>query len=108
MESMSTEYIIKVSGTSRAAAVAGAIAGIVRDRGYAEVRAIGAGAVNQALKGLVLAVQYLQGDGISVAFVPELIDVDIEGSIRTAIHLTIRRKDDFHKEVYAGTRSEDT
>lgn len=81
--------IIKVSGTSRTSAVAGAIAGVFRDNKRAEVQAIGAGAVNQAVKALVLARGYLAEDGYEVIFWPEFIDVDIEGKIRTAIRLTV-------------------
>ena len=56
--------MIRVSANSRTSAVAGAIAGIVRENKHAEVQAIGAGAVNQAVKALVLATGYLKGDGI--------------------------------------------
>ena len=81
--------IIKVSGTSRTSAVAGAIAGVFRDFKRAEVQAIGAGAVNQAVKALVLAKGYLAEDGYEVIFWPEFIDVDIDGKVRTAIRLTV-------------------
>ena len=81
--------IIKVSANSRTSAVAGAIAGVVREHKHAEVQAIGAGAVNQAVKALVLAKGYLNGDGIQVVCVPEFVDVDIEGKLRTAIKLVV-------------------
>ena len=81
--------LIKVSATSRAASVAGAIAGIVREYQRAEVQAIGAGAVNQAVKALILATGYLRLDGIQVSFVPEFADVTIEDKVRTAIKLTV-------------------
>ena len=81
--------MIKVSATSRTAAVAGAIAGVVREHRRAEVQAIGAGAVNQAIKALVLATGYLRNDGIDVACVPEFADVTIEDKVRTAIKLVI-------------------
>jgi len=81
--------IIKVSATSRTSAVAGAIAGVVREHKRAEVQAIGAGAVNQAVKALVLATGYLQNDGINVVCVPEFVDVEIEGKVRTAIKLVV-------------------
>ena len=84
--------IIKVSGTSRTSAVAGAIAGVFRDFKIAEVQAIGAGAVNQAVKACVLAKGYLAEDGYEVIFTPEFIDVDIEGKIRTAIRLTVESR----------------
>ena len=84
-----TMDIIKVSANSRTSAVAGAIAGVVREHKRAEVQAIGAGAVNQAVKALVLARGYLDGDGIYVVCVPEFVDVDIEGKVRTAIKMVV-------------------
>jgi len=81
--------LIKVSATSRTASVAGAIAGIVREHHRAEVQAIGAGAVNQAMKALILATGYLKNDGIYITCVPEFADVAIEDKIRTAIKLVI-------------------
>jgi stage V sporulation protein S len=81
--------IIKVSATSRTSSVAGAIAGVVREHKRAEVQAIGAGAVNQAIKALVLATGYLKGDGIDVVAVPEFVDVEIEDKVRTAVKLVV-------------------
>ena len=81
--------MIKVSANSRTSAVAGAIAGVVREHHRAEVQAIGAGAVNQAMKALVLATGYLKNDGIYVSCVPEFADVTIEDKVRTAIKLVI-------------------
>jgi stage V sporulation protein S len=84
--------IIKVSGTSRTSAVAGAIAGVFRENKRVEVQAIGAGAVNQAVKALVLAKGYLAEDGYDVVFTPEFTEVEIEGNIRTAIKLTVETR----------------
>ena len=81
--------MIKVSANSRTSAVAGAIAGVVREHHRAEVQAIGAGAVNQAMKALILATGYLKNDGISVSCVPEFVDVTIEDNVRTAIKLVV-------------------
>src|SRR5512135_692794 len=81
--------LIKVAGTSRTSAVAGAIAGIVREHHRAEVQAIGAGAVNQAMKALILAKGYLELDGIQILCVPEFTDVTIDENVRTAIKLNI-------------------
>ena len=81
--------IIKVSANSRTSAVAGAIAGVVREHKRAEVQAIGAGAVNQAVKALVLAVGYLRNDGIEVVCVPEFADVTIDDKVRTAVKLVV-------------------
>src|SRR5512134_1111454 len=81
--------MIKVSAASRTAAVAGAIAGIVREHHRAEIQAIGAGAVNQAVKALVVATGYLRLDGIYVRCVPEFADVTIEEKVRTAVKLVV-------------------
>ena len=81
--------MIKVSATSRTSAVAGAIAGVVREHQRAEIQAIGAGAVNQAVKALVLATGYLRLDGIHVSCVPEFAEVTIEDKVRTAIKLVV-------------------
>jgi stage V sporulation protein S len=88
-----TMDMIKVSSTSRTSAVAGAIAGVVREHHRAEVQAIGAGAVNQAVKALVLATGYLKSDGIHVSCVPEFADVTIEDKVRTAIKLVVEPQD---------------
>lgn len=81
--------MIKVSANSRTSAVAGAIAGVVREHKRAEVQAIGAGAVNQAVKALVLARGYLEGDGINIVCIPEFVDVDIDDKVRTAIKIVV-------------------
>ena len=81
--------MIKVSATSRTSAVAGAIAGIVREHHRAEIQAIGAGAVNQAVKALIVATGYLRLDGINVSCVPEFAEVTIEDKVRTAIKLVV-------------------
>src|SRR5262249_23262462 len=81
--------MIKVSANSRTSAVAGAIAGVIREHHRAEVQAIGAGAVNQAIKALVLATGYLKNDGINVSCVPEFAEVAIDDKVRTAIRLVV-------------------
>ena len=81
--------MIKVSANSRTSAVAGAIAGVIREHKRAEVQAIGAGAVNQAVKALVLATGYLRNDGIDVICMPEFADVTIDEKVRTAIKLVV-------------------
>lgn len=81
--------IIKVSSSSRTSAVAGAVAGVIREHNRAEVQAIGAGAVNQAVKAVAIARGYLQEDGLDVICIPEFTTVDIEGKERTAIRLVV-------------------
>jgi len=81
--------MIKVSANSRTSAVAGAIAGVIREHKRADVQAIGAGAVNQAVKALVLATGYLRNDGIDICCVPEFVDVEIDDKVRTAIKMVV-------------------
>lgn len=81
--------IIKVSAASRTSAVAGAIAGVIRDTNRAEVQAIGAGAVNQAVKAVAIARGYLQEDGLEVVCLPEFTTVEIDSNERTAIRLVV-------------------
>lgn len=81
--------MIKVSASSRTAAVAGAIAGVVREFKRAEVQAIGAGAVNQAVKALALATGYLKNDDIHVVCLPEFVEVTIDEKVRTAIKFVV-------------------
>lgn len=81
--------IIKVSAHSRSTAVAGAIAAVVRERGRAEVQAIGAGAVNQAVKATAIARSYLQQDSIDVICIPMFSEVTINDQDRTALRLVV-------------------
>ena len=81
--------ILKVSSKSRPSAVAGAIAGVVREMGRAEVQAIGAGATNQAIKAVAIARDYLRETGIDAVCLPEFIDIMIDNEDRTAIRLVI-------------------
>lgn len=84
--------VLKVSAKSRPSAVAGAIAGVVRDAGRAEVQAIGAGATNQAVKAVAIARDYLLESGIDAVCVPAFIDVTIDNEERTAIRLVVETR----------------
>jgi stage V sporulation protein S len=81
--------VIKVSAKSRSTAVAGAIAGVIRENGRAEVQSIGAGAVNQAIKAVAIARGYLALDGFDVVCIPSFTEVDIEGQERTALRFLV-------------------
>ncbi len=84
--------IIKVSAKSRSTAVAGAIAGVIRENKHAEVQAIGAGAVNQAVKAAAIARGYLAQDGIDVVMIPAFTEVAIDDQERTAVKLTVEKR----------------
>lgn len=84
--------ILKVSSRSRPSAVAGAIAGVVRENGRAEVQAIGAGAANQAIKAVAIARDYLNETGIEAICLPSLVDLQIDEADRTAIRLVVETR----------------
>ncbi len=84
--------IIKVAATSRSTAVAGAIAGVMREQEQVDVQAIGAGAVNQAVKAVAIARSYLELDGIDIICVPSFVEVVIDGQERTAVRLGVERR----------------
>lgn len=81
--------LVKVAANSRSTSVAGAIAGIVREKGRVDVQAIGAGAVNQAIKAIAIARGYLELDSIDVACIPTFSEVLIDGKERTAMRLSV-------------------
>jgi stage V sporulation protein S len=89
--SMMTE-ILKVSATSRPAAVAGAIAKVIRETGVAEVQAIGAGATNQAVKAVAIAGSYLTEDAIRITCTPSFTNLVLNGEERTAMRFLVERR----------------
>jgi stage V sporulation protein S len=81
--------IIRVAARSLPAKVAGSIAGVVREEMRAEAQAIGAGAVFQAIKAVILARSYLAEDGFDVICLPAFTQVEIEGQEKTAIKFIV-------------------
>ncbi|QAT43472.1 stage V sporulation protein S [Aminipila luticellarii] len=88
---MNTE-ILKVSSKSSPNAVAGALAAVVREGKPAEVQAIGAGAVNQAVKAVAIARGYVAPIGIDLVCVPGFRDIELDGEPRTAMVLYVGRR----------------
>ncbi len=81
--------IIKVAAQSRTHPVAGAIAGQLRQCQYAYVQAIGAGAVNQAIKAIIIARGFLQAEGLDLVCIPTLIRTEIEGREYTVVRIVV-------------------
>ncbi len=81
--------MLKVSGKSHPTAVAGAIAGVIRGQGVAEIQVVGAGALNQAIKAIAVARGFLAEDGLDLVCTPSFAVVDIDGESRTAIRLVV-------------------
>ena len=81
--------VLKVSTKSNPNSVAGALAGVMREKGGAEIQAIGAGALNQAIKSVAIARGFVAPGGIDLVCVPAFTDIQIEGEERTAIKLIV-------------------
>ena len=81
---------LKVGSQSDPNKVAGALAGTIREMGKAEMQTIGAGALNQAIKSIAIARGFLAPSGIDLVCYPAFVDVDIDGSERTAIRLFVQ------------------
>jgi len=83
--------LLKVSAKSNPSSVAGALASILREHGKAEMQAIGAGAINQAVKAMAIARGYVAPNGIDIVFKPAFVDIDIDGVEKTAIKFYVEK-----------------
>ena len=81
--------ILKISSKSNPNSVAGAIAGLVKENSYAEMQAIGAGALNQAVKAVAIARGFVAPHGVDLICIPAFTDIVIDGEERTAMKLII-------------------
>ena len=82
--------VLKVSSKSNPNSVAGALAGIVREKNGAEIQAIGAGAINQSIKAVAIARGFMAPSGIELVVIPAFTDIEIDGEERTAIKLIVQ------------------
>ena len=84
--------VLKVSANSKPNLVAGAIAGVLREKDFAEVQAVGAGALNQGIKAVAIARGFVAPGGIDLVCIPAFVDIEIEGVEKTAIKLIIQSR----------------
>ena len=82
--------VLKVAAKSNPNSVAGALAGVLREEGGAELQAIGAGAVNQAVKAVAIARGFVAPSGMDLVCIPAFTDVEIDGEERTAIKFIVK------------------
>lgn len=81
--------VLKVSAQSQPKSVAGALAAVLRDNTSAEIQAVGAGAVNQAVKAIAITRGFVAPNGIDLVVVPAFSEVSIDGEDRTAIKFIV-------------------
>ncbi|MBW6463585.1 MAG: stage V sporulation protein S [Dethiobacteria bacterium] len=83
---------LKVSAHSKTKALAGALAAVVRTDGVVELQAIGAGAVNQAIKAIAVARGYVAPNGINLIVIPSFVEILVNDEERTAIKFTVEKR----------------
>ncbi|HHY19277.1 MAG TPA: stage V sporulation protein S [Firmicutes bacterium] len=81
--------VLKVSSKSNPNAVAGALAGVLREKGSAEIQAVGAGAVNQAIKAMIICRGFVAPTGMDLVCIPAFADISIDGEERTAMKIIV-------------------
>ncbi len=81
--------ILKIAAKSNPNSVAGAIAGVIREKGKTELQAIGAGAVNQAIKAIAISRGYVAPSGLNLICTPAFTEIEIDGEERTAIKFIV-------------------
>lgn len=84
--------ILKVSANSQPKSVAGALAAVLRDNNHAEIQAVGAGAVNQAVKAIAITRGFVAPNGIDLVAIPAFAEVCIDGEDKTAIKFFIQQR----------------
>lgn len=84
--------VLKVSSKSNPNAVAGALAGIIREKASVEIQVVGAGALNQAVKAIAIARGFLAPSGVDIWCIPSFRDIEINGEKKTAIRLLIEAR----------------
>lgn len=84
--------ILRISTKSNPNSIAGAIAGLIKENGRAEMQAIGAGALNQAVKAIAIARGFVAPTGADLVCTPAFTEVQIEGEDRTGIKLLVESK----------------
>ena len=79
--------VLKVSSKSNPNLVAGALSGTIKESGKAELQAIGAGAINQAIKAVAITRNMLPD--MDLVCIPSFVDLTIDDQIRTSIKLVV-------------------
>ena len=84
--------VLRVSATSPVRALAGCIAGVVREQSRAEMQAIGAAAVNQAIKAVAIAREFLVHDGLDIVLIPSFTQLMIGDQEKSALRLVVEAR----------------
>ena len=81
---------LKVSSQSKPNAIAGALVAYLRENeGKTTIQTIGAGALNQAVKGVAIARGFVAPTGFDIICSPRFTDVEVKGETRTGMILNV-------------------
>lgn len=83
---------LKVSSKSNPNSVAGAIVASLNENEKVEVHAVGAGALNQAIKAIAISRGFVAPRGLDLICSPAFLDIEINGDERTAIKLVVEKR----------------
>jgi stage V sporulation protein S len=81
--------VLRIAADSSPKSIAGALTAILKEESFVELQAVGAGAVNQAVKAIAIARGYIAPNGINIIMIPAFVEIDIDGDERTAIRFIV-------------------
>lgn len=81
--------ILRIAAKSSPKSIAGALTAVLKEEGFVELQAVGAGAVNQAVKAIAIARGYIAPNGIDIVTIPAFVEININGEERTAIKFIV-------------------
>lgn len=84
--------VLKVGSKSNPNSIAGCIAGLIKQDEQVELQCVGAGALNQGIKAVIIAKSFLIASGYEIVINPSFKEIDIDGINRTCIKLKLEVK----------------
>lgn len=84
--------LLRVSSNSQPKSVAGALSAVIRSKGEAQLQAVGASAVNQAVKSIAIARGFVAPNGIDLVTIPAFVEISIDGEEKTAINFLVANR----------------
>ncbi len=84
--------VLKVASTSNPKSVAGAIAAVLEHDSKVELYAVGAGAVNQAVKAIAITRGYVAPKGIELVTLIAFTKIEIDGQEKTAMRFLVETR----------------
>jgi stage V sporulation protein S len=81
--------LLKISAKSNPNSVAGAMAAELKEHGKTELQAIGAAAISQATKAIIIARGFVAPYGVELISIPCFTELKVDGEERTAVKFIV-------------------